>query len=276
MKCIQKRIRGINYSNAFFNVESTSSAPITTANQPTAMTNASFRPTLHFLAAKLNHSCKPNVGYDFNQNNQRMFTTRDIKRGEELCDCYSDVVYHEPSWVRRIFLKEKYSFDCRCVACTMSTAQQEESDERRMHLKEIAKLLSARVGASFLFNQQFDREVQCFANDDGEDESSEDEYQHGNRTANVPNASKLRPTADDLYNLLEYIDILNKEGINHDIVECMELAFDLAVFLNDKDTLQHKHLGQSVLTLYQVTKGEKHRKTRQFRKRLVKIDTSLR
>jgi hypothetical protein len=200
-----------------------------------------------------------------------MFTTRNIKRGDELCDCYSDVVYHEPFWVRQIFLKEKYSFDCRCKACTMSTIQQQESDERRMHLKEIAKLLSARIGASFLYNQEFDREVQCIIANDGENESSEDEDDYGNWDGNALNANKLRPTVDDLHNLLGYIEILNKEGINHDIVECMELAFDLAVFLNDNDALQHNHLGQNVLRLYRVTKGERHRKTRKFRKKLEKV-----
>jgi hypothetical protein len=140
-----------------------------------------------------------------------------------------------------------------------------------MHLKEIVKLLSARIGASFLYNQEFDREVQCIIANDGENESSEDEDDYGNWDGNALNANKLRPTVDDLHNLLGYIEILKKEGINHDIVECMELAFDLAVFLNDNDALQHNHLGQNVLRLYRVTKGERHRKTRKFRKKLEKV-----
>lgn len=210
------------------------------------------------------------MGYDFNRNWQRIFTTRDIQKGQELCDCYSDVVYHEPANVRKLFLKAKYSFDCRCDACTYPASEQDESDERRMNLKEIAKQLSTRIGASFMYNEHFDREIQAVT---GESDGS-DEEDYSWRTANegVCNSKKMRPKSDDLYNLLDYVELLQKEGIDHDMIECMELAFDLAVFLNDEVVLNQQlyQMGDNVLKLYEIAKGDGHKLTKQFRKKVLK------
>jgi hypothetical protein len=201
-----------------------------------------------------------------------MFTTRNIKKGEELCDCYSDVIYHEPAWIRQIFLKEKYNFDCQCEACASPIFEREESDATRIHLKEIATTLSMRIGATFLYNEQFSREVQQIT---GEDDSYDDYEDWGERAKVCPNKSKMRPTSEDLYNLSEYIQLLQKEGIDHDILECMELAFDLSEFLNDKIALEQHRLGYDVLKLYEIAKGEKHKETRRFRKKLAKSKKQL-
>ena len=135
--------------------------------------------------------------------------------------------------------------------------------------------LSGRIGANFLYNHQFAKDVQRIAYADDHASDSDDEYETS-RNGNHPNsANKLKPSSDDLYTLLEYIDILNKEGVDHDILECMELAFDLAVFLDDRLTLQQYGLGDNVLQLYELTKGEKHKKTRLFRKKLDKMNRSL-
>ena len=204
-----------------------------------------------------------------------MFTTRDVQKGQELCDCYSDVVYHEPAYVRGLFLKAKYSFDCRCDACTYPILEQEESDERRMNLKEVAKGLSARIGASFLYNEKFDREIQAVT---GEcDDSDEEDYSWSTAYEGPCSKHKMRPTSDDLYNLLDYIELLQKEGIDHDMIECMELAFDLAVFLNNESVLQQHELtrlGENVLKLCEIAKGEKHKLTKQFRKKVLKSRTN--
>jgi hypothetical protein len=61
----------------------------------------------------------------------------------------------------------------------VTTARKRREDYIFEYLKQIAKLLSERVGASFLYNQEFDREVQCIIANDGENESSEDEHDMG-------------------------------------------------------------------------------------------------
>lgn len=296
----RKRLWGIIYSNAFYNSEST-------INNSNLTNEKIFRPTLHFLAAKLNHSCSPNVGYDFSSNLQRMFTTRDVKKGEELFDCYSDVVYHEPAWVRRAFLKEKYNFDCQCSACSPSFVAFQnndiheeflvESDNRRKSLKEIAITLSNRIGASFLYNENFDEEIQNtvskirsseYSDSDEIPTDSEDDdswnvdingvatnLSFSKNSRNGGNKGKFKPTSDDLYNLLDYIHLLRQEGIDHDAVECIELAFDLAVHLNDRHVLKTYNLGNECLNLYEVSKGTNHKSTKSFRKKLRKTPPSL-
>ena len=256
----------MNFSNAFFNSES---KPLISSCKAADQMIKSYRPTIHFVAAKLNHSCRPNVGYDFSQNNQRMFTTRDVKQGTELFDCYSDVVYHEPAWVRQLFLTEKYNFDCRCDACASTAVEQEESDGRRMQMKEIAKTLSKRIGATFLYDEHFSLEVKRIT---GECDESDPYGGWDGTYMRHSNSKSLKPTSDDLMNLLEYIQLLRREGIDHDIVECVELAYDLSVFLDDRDALQQHQLGQSILKLYEVSKGVKHKRTRQFRKKLEKYN----
>lgn len=108
-----------------------------------------------FLAiGRLNHSCVPNaqqtyipaefdstkpdsvngVGYEV------LYATRDIKRGEELCDCYIEL--RQTTEQRRKELKQHYQFVCTCVACgpvDVSTSEmgtevvnaRKESDLRR-------------------------------------------------------------------------------------------------------------------------------------------------
>eukprot|EP00804_Cyclotella_cryptica_P006772 CCRYP_019533-RB/>CCRYP_019533-RB protein AED:0.01 eAED:0.01 QI:28/1/1/1/1/1/2/247/376 len=219
-----KRIWGINYSNGFYNSESTYT------NNNASPNTSLFRPTLHFLAAKFNHSCSPNVGYDFCQNNQRVFTTRDIRKGEQLFCCYSDIVYHEPAWVRRLFLDQKYHFDCQCNACSGETVT---SDEQRCQMKEIAMKLSWRIGAAFLYDKTFDEEVQRIT---GEYDEEEDDSFFSTIPRQTPNAlsdGKLKPTIDDLLDILEYMRLCQEEGLDHDMLHCLELAFDLAAFFND-------------------------------------------
>ncbi len=295
-----KRLWGIIFSNAFYNSESMS-------NSANLKNGKIFRPTLHFLAAKLNHSCSPNVGYDFSSNLQRMFTTRDVKKGEELLDCYSDVVYHEPAWVRRAFLKEKYNFDCQCSACLplFKAVEQNdlhevslvESDNRRKSLKEIAITLSNRIGASFLYNEKFDEEIQNTVSKiryseyrDGDELSTDSEaddswYVDINGVATNlcfsksirgnGNKGKFKPNPDDLYNILDYIHLLRQEGIDHDAIECIELAFDLAIFLKDKHVLKTYNLGNECLKLYEVSKGKNHKSTKSFKKKLHKAQAGL-
>ena len=78
------------------------------------------------MAARLNHSCCPNVGYDFDDDwTVRMYTTRDVQAGEELLDCYSDVVYHPDVAVRRAVLQKRFGFCCTCHVCSEQNSHME-------------------------------------------------------------------------------------------------------------------------------------------------------
>lgn len=63
--------------------------------------------------AKLNHSCKPNVRFSFNKNNGCMYVyaTRDINRGNEICDSYLE---NKQIKDHKIYLEQHYGFICNC------------------------------------------------------------------------------------------------------------------------------------------------------------------
>lgn len=81
-------------------------------------------------AARLNHSCSPNVFHRYNPNLNRLtiHALRDIRPGEELNTSYIDICH--PTAARRQILKD-WGFKCGCAAC-------ESRDEQR-------DLLSKRI-----------------------------------------------------------------------------------------------------------------------------------
>ena len=66
-------------------------------------------PVILFLGAIFNHSCKPNVRFEANNNQQMIFTTtKTIKKGDQLFDCYgAGKLSHQQ-------LFEQYNFKCKC------------------------------------------------------------------------------------------------------------------------------------------------------------------
>ena len=74
------------------------------------------KPSIFFIATKINHSCDPNCTYYNSDNNCMMFETmRDIDSEEELFDSYIDFTISKEE--RQKLLKEKYGFDCGCNKC---------------------------------------------------------------------------------------------------------------------------------------------------------------
>ena len=182
----EKRLFGVIKSNAFTNGMTASG----TSKPPQG---------LYQLAARLNHSCSPNVGFDFVQGNKiRMFTTRLIRKGEELYDTYSDIVYH-PKEARHILLQEKFLFDCQCSACSPGDNNQlQKSNERRKRLQELTKLIGER--------------------------------QLGNESTSVE--------ASDLNMLMECIALLTTESIDQNSYSLYKLAYKVAVRLEDAERIE--------------------------------------
>ncbi|KAH8684517.1 hypothetical protein BGZ60DRAFT_548191 [Tricladium varicosporioides] len=73
---------------------------------------------IYTIASRFNHSCEPNVWYDFDfeGNIVHMAAVRDIKEGEELFITYIGHKDIESTAVRRAELK-KWGIDCMCTAC---------------------------------------------------------------------------------------------------------------------------------------------------------------
>ncbi|PSK57777.1 Vacuolar protein sorting-associated protein 17 [Elsinoe australis] len=85
------------------------------------------------LAARLNHSCRPNVFHRHNHLIGRLtiHALRDIEAGEEVCTSYIDVVH--PMRERRRILRH-WGFKCACGECRHPGAA---GEHRRKRLEEM-------------------------------------------------------------------------------------------------------------------------------------------
>eukprot|EP00977_Amphora_coffeiformis_P022068 scaffold10368_cov180-Amphora_coffeaeformis.AAC.1 len=238
-----KRIWGIILTNSFCNRD------------------LDMEPTCLFVVAKaFNHACAPNVGFDFAGTTQRLWTTRRVPAGEELTICYHDVVYHHPAPVRQAFLQHKYKFPCACQACARTDTN--ASDTRRRRIAQLACCLSKTLpGAWFLYNDAFEDEIRRVAMQKGQPPhifEAEEECALGD-TGTSAHVS-LDVVLD---RLLEYIDLVQQEGIDHDLLECYELAFDTAMAAHQ--TKKADELGKICLERFHLQKGPGHAATKAFR-----------
>jgi len=202
-----KRIWGIVHSNGIQN------------------TNQDYQHGLYFLTSKFNHSCSPNIGYEVSSDwGMRVWTSREIRKGEALHLGYSDVVYHFPRKVRQEFLLEGFKFFCQCTVCGLSNSTIEESDRRRLHLKELAIRLRDCLGIDFLYNPVFCMEVKRISSlkKNNNPTSHEKVSNEVNSKSSSPQRRKTRnkrrratdaviPEKKDLENLVEYIQLLEDE-----------------------------------------------------------------
>jgi hypothetical protein len=70
-----------------------------------------------FYGAKFNHSCDPDVIYNYNKKEKCFIfkTERNIKQGEEIFDTYID--HSDPKKKRQKELLNIYGFVCTCIRC---------------------------------------------------------------------------------------------------------------------------------------------------------------
>ena len=95
--------------------------------------------TLLFLTiSKLNHSCLPNVAFEFVPPYGRIYAVTDIKSGEELCLDYGGYGSRFSTInQRQEMLKDKYDFSCTCELCTMDINKSLEIEKARARYKKI-------------------------------------------------------------------------------------------------------------------------------------------
>ena len=273
-----KRLFGIIYSNAFQNEEN----------------GHAYR--VYRNAARFNHSCSPNVGYDFDGWTIRMYTTQDVRAGETLCTCYSDVVYHFGREKRQAYLKGALNFDCACSACHPAHATHNSmcgggaddseknvrdaistGDEHRRRLKENAMELRGRLGpACSLYDAVFSMSVNEFYQRHvaaaGMGADTETKVDIERRREQMREKARLRKLSREIpigeydLNLIgEYLSLLEEEGIDHDLLPVYELACGVATGVN----CPSKHeWAEKCLNLYLLAKGADHPKTRAFREKI--------
>ncbi|KAI0761260.1 SET domain-containing protein [Trametes elegans] len=97
----------------------------------------SGRAGVFFLAARFNHSCRPNVARAWDEGAQRMTfrALRAVEEGEELCMNYVDVLGTRAQ--REEELKEAFGFECACEVCALDFEELAESDRRRAALRRL-------------------------------------------------------------------------------------------------------------------------------------------
>eukprot|EP00808_Paulinella_micropora_P028810 g3763.t1 len=89
------------------------------------------------VAARLNHSCRPNVHHSFDEVKDRLvvYAVTQIKKDQELFTSYYDLCL--PRAARQKYLSDVYTFVCKCPACSLKGAELEASDKRRGSIKTL-------------------------------------------------------------------------------------------------------------------------------------------
>lgn len=93
--------------------------------------------------SRINHSCKPNVNYYWNDDEQAMYlyAVSDIRRDEELYISY--IVNYKSKKMRMKKLKNNYGFDCECAICSIRNETKSKLIDKK--LKIVRKLLADPV-----------------------------------------------------------------------------------------------------------------------------------
>ncbi|KAF4999572.1 hypothetical protein FGRMN_2320 [Fusarium graminum] len=103
---------------------------------------------LFLEAARMNHSCAPNVLYRWNNNIGKMtvHATKDIEENSEITINYLGEI--DGYVVRQQKLKTAFGFDCACSLCSLPVAARKFSDKRRADIKKLEKNLVTEVDMS--------------------------------------------------------------------------------------------------------------------------------
>ncbi|KAH7128577.1 hypothetical protein B0J11DRAFT_274580 [Dendryphion nanum] len=84
--------------------------------------------------ARINHSCRPNTSYFWNEKEKRrvVYATRQIEEGEELSVSYISLLATHADRQKQL---DHYGFDCACEACGTKHLRS-ASDKRRLAIKQ--------------------------------------------------------------------------------------------------------------------------------------------
>jgi hypothetical protein len=85
--------------------------------------------------ARINHSCRPNASYFWNEqlNRRVVYATRSIDPGEEIFVSYIPLLHSHADRQKRL---DQYGFKCSCTACAADAHFQQLSDRRRAEIRQ--------------------------------------------------------------------------------------------------------------------------------------------
>ena len=97
------------------------------------------REGIFLRAARLNHSCRPNLWRTWDVSSQEMTfrALRDIAQGEELCMNYADVDILGTREERATEIEAAFGFVCACDVCELKGKEGKDSDRRRADIKRL-------------------------------------------------------------------------------------------------------------------------------------------
>lgn len=107
-------------------------------------------------AARMNHSCTPNVHHCWNAETGQLtvHATRDLRAGEEILTCYVNVCFYHEARQKEL---DRYGFSCNCAACCMQTDCGRASEERRKQLCALNRDIIAKCMTSGNGRYEFER-----------------------------------------------------------------------------------------------------------------------
>jgi len=121
----------------------------------TTSIGCAINPTL----ALFNHSCSPNTVTANIGPNTLMVATENIKKGQELTSSYGYQFHDKLIKTRKVQMKERFKFDCKCDACerqwpmyefmTKSTAKPGVTAKALHHIKKMYSTISKLSAADF-------------------------------------------------------------------------------------------------------------------------------
>ncbi|KAF2014127.1 SET domain-containing protein [Aaosphaeria arxii CBS 175.79] len=105
--------------------------------------NTGSRVGLFPKIARINHSCRPNTSYYWNERlgKRMVYATRHIEEGEELSVSYIPLLLAHADRQKRL---DAYGFTCTCEACS-ATKHKKTSDQRRTRIGQLFPDLTARL-----------------------------------------------------------------------------------------------------------------------------------
>ena len=107
-------------------------------------------------AARMNHSCTPNVYHCWNAATGQLtvHATRDLTAGEEILTCYINVCCYREARQKEL---DRYGFRCHCAACGTQTDFGRKSEKRRQRMCALKSEIVARCMTSQSVHSDFER-----------------------------------------------------------------------------------------------------------------------
>ncbi|ORY18943.1 hypothetical protein BCR34DRAFT_621154 [Clohesyomyces aquaticus] len=113
--------------------------------------------------ARINHSCRPNAGYQWIERlgKRVVYATSRIDEGEEISVTYIPLLFSKKDRERRL---DQYGFKCSCEACAGHTENTWASDHRRQEIQkaffELEKELTLEVPRSIMAKKNARRQAE--------------------------------------------------------------------------------------------------------------------